>query len=152
MDGIAFGGKTGLISNNVVCRGRLTRKAINKGVGKWLDKKNTILCSDSHLSFQGYAKQNNIELKPIFVRRKEFVIEQIYHIQNVNRTHKLLKDWIKKFNGVATKYLQNYLNYFKLVSLAREQNQMIQYAINAIVDRSNTYIQREKIQQLNCIT
>lgn len=141
----AFERKTGALSNTVVGKGRLTKKAIEKGVGKWLDKKQCILCSDSHLSFQAYANINNIELKPIFVRRKEFVFEKIYHIQNVNRIHGQLKDWVRKFNGIATKYLQNYLNYFKLVNLVKGHNQIAQYAINAIIERSDVFIQRNRI-------
>lgn len=148
----AYERKTGTLSNTVVCKGRLTKKAIENGVGKWLDKKHCILCSDSHLSFQAYAKINNIEIKPIFVRRKEFVFEKIYHIQNVNRIHSQLKDWIRKFNGVATKYLQNYLNYYRLTNLVKEQSHMSQYAISTIVERGDAFIQRNKINQLNCIT
>lgn len=148
----AFERKTGAISNTVVGKGRLTKKAIEKGVGKWLDKKQSILCSDSHLSFQAYAKINNIELKPIFVRRKEYVFEKIYHIQNVNRIHGQLKDWTRKFNGIATKYLQNYLNYFRLINLVKDQNQIAQYAISMIIDRNDVFIKRNHINQLNCIT
>jgi len=33
----------------------------------------------------------------------------IYHIQNVNAYGSRLKGWMKPFNGVATKYLANYL-------------------------------------------
>jgi transposase-like protein len=148
----AYERKTGTLSNTVVCKGRLTKKAIDKGVGKWLDKKHCILCSDSHLSFQAYAKINNIEIKPIFVRRKEYVFEKIYHIQNVNRIHGQLKNWIKQFNGIATKYLQNYLNYFRLINLVKDQSQMAQYAISTIIERDDVFIQRNKINQLNCIT
>jgi transposase-like protein len=148
----AFERKTGALSNTVVCKGRLTKKAIEKGVGKWLDKRHCILCSDSHLSFQAYAKINNIELNPIFIRRKEYVFEKIYHIQNVNRIHRQLKDWIRKFNGIATKYLQNYLNYFRLINLVKGQSQMAQYAISNIIESGNAFIQRNKINQLNCIT
>lgn len=144
--------KSGSFKNTVVCRGRLTKMAIAKGVGKWLDKKNSILCSDSHLSMQAYAKDNNIQLKTIFVRRKEYVFQKIYHIQNVNRLHRELKEWVKKFNGVATKYLQNYLNYFQLVQMVKYENDTTKHALYKIVEYNNTYMQRNNISQLNCIT
>ncbi|MFK7947133.1 MAG: IS1595 family transposase, partial [Saprospiraceae bacterium] len=35
-------------------------------------------------------------------------------ISRVNAIHSRLKRWLTKFNGVATKYLQNYLHYFRL--------------------------------------
>ena len=37
----------------------------------------------------------------------------LYHIQNVDNYHRRLKDRIKRFNGVATKYLNNYLARFQ---------------------------------------
>lgn len=36
------------------------------------------------------------------------------HRDKVNALHSRFKRWITKFNGVATKYLQNYLNYFRI--------------------------------------
>ncbi|GFZ33247.1 hypothetical protein CSC2_37730 [Clostridium zeae] len=35
--------------------------------------------------------------------------EGIYHIQHINTFHRKLKKWMNRFNGVATKYLDNYL-------------------------------------------
>jgi hypothetical protein len=34
---------------------------------------------------------------------------KLFHIQNVNAFHSRLKKWIRRFNGVSTKYLDNYL-------------------------------------------
>lgn len=35
--------------------------------------------------------------------------EAVYHIQHINAIHSNLKIWIRMFNGVATKYIRNYL-------------------------------------------
>lgn len=35
----------------------------------------------------------------------------VYHIQNVNAYDSRLKTWMKRFHGVATKYLENYLGW-----------------------------------------
>lgn len=148
----AFERKTGKSMNTVVCRGRITKKAIQKGIGQWMDKKSGILCSDAHLNYQRFARDFNITHKFTFVRRKEYVVEGIYHIQNVNYLHSKLKEWIKPFNGVATKYLQNYMNYFNLViSTQKEINQSTQM-LKKIIERNGVYIQRDTICQLNCIT
>jgi hypothetical protein len=32
-----------------------------------------------------------------------------FHIQNVNAYDSRLKEWIRRFHGVATKYLENYV-------------------------------------------
>ena len=39
--------------------------------------------------------------------------ESIYHIQHVNNFHNRLKGWMERFQGVATKYLDNYLYWFR---------------------------------------
>lgn len=148
----AFERGTGNIYNSVVCRGRITKKAIHEGVGQHLDKQNSILCSDSHLSFQAYTKEHKIDHKCIFVRRKEFVVDKIYHIQNVNKTHRYLKEWFRSFNGVSTKYLQNYLNYFKLVSSFQNHMHQTKAAIENILVANNVYVPRNKISQQYCIT
>ena len=36
-------------------------------------------------------------------------VKGIYHIQNVNNYDSRLKSWMRRFNGVATKYLDSYL-------------------------------------------
>ena len=51
-------------------------------------------------------------------KNKEFVNAASFSINHVNAIHSRLKRWLTKFNpegsGVATKYLQNYLHYFRL--------------------------------------
>lgn len=36
-----------------------------------------------------------------------------WHIQNVNTYHSRFKQWMRRFNGVATSYLPNYLGWFR---------------------------------------
>ncbi|MCY7316689.1 MAG: IS1595 family transposase, partial [Rubrivivax sp.] len=36
-----------------------------------------------------------------------------WHIQNVNAYHSRLKAWLRRFKGVATSYLPNYLGWFR---------------------------------------
>jgi hypothetical protein len=37
--------------------------------------------------------------------------ERIFHIQNVNSYDSRLKKWLQRFNGVATRYLDDYLSW-----------------------------------------
>jgi hypothetical protein len=43
------------------------------------------------------------------------VINNIYHIQNVNAYDSRLKQWMAKFHGVATRYLGNYLGWYRMI-------------------------------------
>jgi hypothetical protein len=40
-----------------------------------------------------------------FLSKEGDVKKAIYHLQHVNSYHKRLKDWMQRFQGVATKYL-----------------------------------------------
>ena len=40
---------------------------------------------------------------------ERLVFVGVYHLQNVNAYDSRLKNWMGRFHGVATKYLENYL-------------------------------------------
>lgn len=59
----------------------------------------------------------------------------LYHIQNVNNYHRRLKGWIQRFNGVVTKYLNNYLAWFQV--LESIQHQRNEVTMNDLIIRGN---------------
>lgn len=79
----------------------------------------TLLCSDAKPSYKAFAHKNHFVLKTINVSAKEHT-NGIYHVQNVNAYDSRLKAWMKHFHGVATKYLESYLGWMRL--LDREKN------------------------------
>lgn len=98
----------------VATRGRISEQDL-KEVLEGKIATDSILCSDSHPSYIAYAKTNKIEHKAIKANAKQYVKEGKYHIQHVNQTANEMKQWLDKFNGVSTKYLQNYLNWFAVL-------------------------------------
>ena len=93
--------------------GRITKKEIEKAIGDKVSEQ-TILCSDAHVSYKGFSMDKHLEHHALQSNIKEFVKNNLYHIQHVNSLHSRLKKWINcKLNGVATKYLQNYLDWFR---------------------------------------
>jgi transposase-like protein len=76
---------------------------------------NSTLCTDGHASFKAYAKAYQLNYIGLNISKGRRVVEDIYHIQNVNNFHSRLKQWMMRFNGVSTKYLQNYMNWFALL-------------------------------------
>jgi transposase-like protein len=71
----------------------------------------TILCSDGASVYRTFAEHAEIAHRPINVAAGERVIDNVFHIQNVNAYHSRLKNWMRRFCGVATKYLPNYLGW-----------------------------------------
>ena len=82
--------------------------AIDKAIGASLPA-DGVLCTDSHAAFGLVASQRGIHHEPVNTRHGERVRDKSWHIQNANARHSRLKAWIAAINGVATKYLQNYL-------------------------------------------
>ncbi len=111
---IATVDRKGAVSLEASCFGRISKKDIEEAIGKSINEQ-TILCTDGHQSFKGFAIDNNIEHHILKANLKQFVKQGKFHIQNINSLHSRLKGWInRELYGVATKYLQNYLNWFRL--------------------------------------
>ena len=58
-----------------------------------------------------------------FARRLQRKIRQHaigpWHINNVNGYHSRLKNWLRRFNGVASSYLHHYLGWFRALERFR---------------------------------
>jgi transposase-like protein len=101
------------IDLSVATLGRIKKIDIDRAIGDRVSKE-TILCSDSHVSYKGFAIDKQIEHHTLRANLKEYVKQTIYHVQHVNSIDSRLKKWLEyQFNGVSTKYLQKYLNWFK---------------------------------------
>ena len=72
-------------------------------------KDNSILITDGDKSYK-VLKDINIKLKQLKFGKAQ---SKVYHLNNINNFHSKLKQFMSRFNGVATKYLDNYVNYFR---------------------------------------
>jgi len=149
---IAFSRENKTVVSGVGCRGRITKKAFHNTIGKRLNKENCILCTDSHLTYQGYVMEHGIKQERIFVRKRQFVKDKIYHIQNVNNYHSQLKSWMKRFNGVASKYLQHYMEYYGLLFELKNKTNGINASFKTILSIDDSYLKAKNIKQQFCIT
>ena len=64
---------------------------------------------------RAFAKKEAIEYELILASHGEHVHEKVLHIQTVNSYISRFKKWLDRFNGVATKYLSNYLNWRQML-------------------------------------
>ena len=84
--------------------------------------KDTILCSDGGRVYRSLAHQLGITHRPVNLAAGIRVIAGVYHIQNVNAYDSRLKQWMRRFHGVATKYLENYLGWRRWLERWGENN------------------------------
>ena len=77
--------------------------------------KDALLCTDGATYYASFSKAEHIEHKTVIVSKGEYVKDHVVHIQNVNAYDSRLKTWIRRFNGIATKYLPSYLGWRRLL-------------------------------------
>ena len=71
-----------------------------------------LLCTDGSSALAAAARQIGIAHHPLNMTSGTRV-QGPWHIQNVNAYHGRLKEWMRRFHGVATSYLASYLGWFR---------------------------------------
>ena len=99
---------------------RLSKEEITKALdGKLADK--ATLITDKHPSFKAFAKDNpNIKHKALLAKDHVDRNDKSIHLQKVNNVHAQVRQFLRPFNGVSSKYLQNYLNWFAYADKIRD--------------------------------
>lgn len=67
------------------------------------------LCTDGAAVYKAFAKKRSIDHQVILSKGPHS--RGAYHIQNVNAYDSRLKAWMRRFHGVATRYLDHYLGW-----------------------------------------
>lgn len=126
---------------------RLTKDQITKALeGKIADK--TVLITDKHPSYKAFAKENpSIKHKTLLAKDHVDKQDSSIHLQKVNNTHKELRTFLRPFNGVSSKYLQNYLNWFAYVDKVRNSKTTIKQWCIAMLVTDQAYQLYELFKQ-----
>jgi hypothetical protein len=77
--------------------------------------KDAILCTDGAQVYKKVARTMGLTHRAINVQKGIRVVDGAFHIQNVNAYDSRLKQWMARFHGVATKYLENYLGWRRMI-------------------------------------
>ena len=136
--------RKGNILMSAVCNGRITTNQIIN----FFDNKiceDATFCVDSHKSYMAIKDKLNIELKQ--VPRGKSMIDSVYHLQHINALHSSFKRWLMTFNGVSTKYINNYLAWFKFLQLSKKnkKNDRIKDMLVNVATK-DTYVTRATIR------
>jgi hypothetical protein len=132
--------------SGVIGRGRILKTKLDEVIGCHLSDSN-VLCTDSWRAFSSYANSKGLAHYRFKSDGKQRV-KGVYHIQNVNNYHSRLKRWIYRFNGVATKYLQHYLAWFRYLDSKEYENttsnkkNMLVVSCLFTVNETNTALRR----------
>jgi len=108
--GTALDGNDNLIME-MLCRGRATSNKLNDLYNGHISESSTV-CTDSLSGYKTLSKKLNLKHKPIASGKHT---NGIFNLQRINSLHSRFKTWIRRFNGVSTKFLPNYLKWFKWI-------------------------------------
>ena len=96
--------------------GRVGAKDIHHAFDNRIEP-NSILCTDAIACYNDLARTEKLELIQLKTGKSKL---GIYHIQHINSYHSMLKNFMIRFHGVATKYLNNYLIWHNFLNYAKE--------------------------------
>lgn len=96
--------------------GECSAKDIDNVLGSRVES-GSVFCTDGSTAQKKYAKDHGLDCVQIKGGKSK---KGIYHIQHINNFHSTLKKFIANFNGVAKKYLNNYLAWNNLVNYSKK--------------------------------
>jgi len=94
--------------------GRIDFSAIGAILGSYASGMTT-LCTDAEAKYRKFAKEAGVDHQEISARAGVRVKRGIFHIQYVNAHYSRLKLWIRQFHGMATRWADNYLSWFRFM-------------------------------------
>ena len=87
---------------------RVDAVTIRQALQPLIDKE-AMLCTDGAAVYSAFAKNTGIAHEVIHTKGPR--ARGVFHVQNVNAYGSRLKTWMRRFHGVATKYLGHYLGW-----------------------------------------
>ena len=110
--------RSGMSIAKVSNTGRVSTKDLHEIYDGRIDPSATLV-TDKMNSYVRFSNANGIELVQLKTGKAK---KGIYNIQHINSYHSQLKRFMKSFNGVSTKHLNNYLIWHNFVNYAKESD------------------------------
>jgi transposase-like protein len=126
---------------------RLTKAEIGKVLNnKIVDQ--SILITDKHPSYKAYMKDHEqIKHKTLLAKDHVDKIDKSINLQKVNNVHSQLRKFLRPYNGVSSKYVQNYLNWFAYSNEIRNTKTTIKNWLLTILLSDDTMKLYEQFKQ-----
>ena len=126
--------RSGMSIAKVANRARVKEKGLNAVFSGRIAPGSNIV-TDGATAYKKFAAKNRLVLHQLTGGKS--TTSGIYSISHINSYHSLLKDFMRKFRGVSTKYLNNYLIWFnyakyKSGSLADKQEKLLTYILTTV--------------------
>ena len=130
---------------------RLSEQQIEKALdGKLVE--GTTLITDKHPSYKAFANSNpTIKHKALLAKDHVDKNDSTIHLQKVNNVHAQLRKFLSPFNGVSSKYLQNYLNWYAYIDKIKSSKKTLMQWFMAMMLTDQAYSLVELFKQNNVL-
>ncbi|MCP4253858.1 MAG: IS1595 family transposase, partial [Candidatus Scalindua sp.] len=72
-----------------------------------------LLCCDNKDIYKEFAIDNSLRHGVVDISNGEFIKKDVVHIQNTRVYCNKMRNWMERFHGVATKYLESYVSWYR---------------------------------------
>ena len=117
--------RTGHVIARCVNRAKPSSENLVRALASHIAEKSVLLC-DGAASYNLLAEKTDCQ-KIALVGHEAY--NKVYHLNTVNNLHSRFKEMLRKFRGVATKYINRYAALFSLIAMNAK------YSLNEAVDR-----------------
>jgi transposase-like protein len=97
-----------------------TASCIARALAGAMTPANLLVC-DGGKPLRAFARHAKIPVRVVLAPGKPAPGEPEIHINNVNAYHSRLKEWLRRFHGVATKNLPNYLGWRRTLEAKKDR-------------------------------
>ena len=120
----------------VVGRGALKATQLEQHLLPKLDRQ-ALLVTDANAAYRSFSRRHGIAHERVNLRagvRVRHARQGAIHVQNVNGYHSRFRAWLSRFNGVASRYLPNYLGWWWALDSSRIKTteQLLRIAVSLI--------------------
>ncbi|CAG5079906.1 IS1595 family transposase [Parvicella tangerina] len=138
----------GTIETGLLKIGKISIKSLGYCLNdKFVSRFNTdnIFVTDECKSYN-LLQMYGFDHESLNIRRKEWS-RGTFHLNTLNNTDGRFKSWIKSsFSSVSTKYLNNYLNYFKVLKFILDSDNKVEDFIKKSLKDDSTQVRFSKIE------
>ena len=99
--------RSGAEADFITGLGAVGKSWLNRSLTQYLSE-DCVVVSKCNSSFDSFCNEHSIKYKTAKKSDGKFKT-RVYHIENVTSYNSQLRQWLKPFHGVATKYLNHYL-------------------------------------------
>lgn len=110
--------RNGLSVARIANLARIKTKGLKKALSANIKDGCTII-SDKAAAYKPFSREKGMTL--VQLKAGKASCKGIYNLQHINNYHSQLKKFMKRFDGVSTKHLNNYLVWHNFVNYSREE-------------------------------